>query len=148
MAISNNSCYICKKRVLSHAYNLCCSNCKNTAHLNCLPNVSRNDSIYINRNDDDWYCINCVQIIFPFNHIEEDSTFLEVLSESWSAYSIPLNITNNKHKLFSPFEFNKSDSLPMHDVDPDVNFYQSVCNNPLNSCDYYFEKTFNQSIQN
>ena len=149
MATQNNSCNICNKRVLSHAYKLQCTYCKNLVHIKCLPSVSKNDSIYTNRDCDYWYCKNCVQTIFPFNHLDDDASFIDAISESW--YSDPppsFDFINNQNKLFAPFDLNENDNLPMHDVDPDLHFYQSTCNNALNACDYHFEDSFNKNISN
>ena len=147
MATQNNSCNICNKRVLSHAYRLQCTNCKKNVHLKCLPSVSKNDSIYLNRECEHWYCKKCVQSILPFNHFDDDVTFIEALSESWNYDPpVPFDLVNDHNKLFSPFDLNESETLPMHDVDPDLHFYQSACNNTLNACDYHLEDSFNKNI--
>ena len=37
-------------------------------------------------------------------------------------------------------------NLPLIDSDPDVQFYNSQCNNSLHSCDYYLENSFNNKV--
>ena len=147
MASQNRTCNICVKRVLSHAHRLQCSNCKDLVHVNCLPFVSKTDSIYKERENNLWFCKKCVQTIFPFNHYDEDDEFMEVLSESCSHEPpVPIDIVNNSNKLFIPFELNDNENLPIHDADPDLQFYPSMCNRTLNACDYHLEDSFNQNI--
>ena len=59
---------------------------------------------------------------------------------------IPLNILIDQNKIFTPFELNEDLNLPLIDSDPDVQFYNSQCNNSLHTCDYYLEDSFNKKI--
>ena len=71
----SKNCALCRKRIASHAYYLVCAMCKLHFHMQCLPNVSRCDSIIVNQKGNDWICSHCVKEVFPFNHLDEDSQF-------------------------------------------------------------------------
>ena len=43
-------------------------------------------------------------------------------------------------------KLNEDLNLPLIDSDPDVQFYNSQCNNSLHSCDYYLEDSFNNKV--
>ena len=89
----------------------------------------------------------CTNDIFPFNGTDEDDDFLETLAELQETEPlIPLNILMDQNKIFNPFELNEGLDLPLIDSDPDVQFYNSQCNNSLHSCDYYLEDSFNKKI--
>ena len=141
------NCNICLKRVLSHAYKLQCTSCKQFCHLKCLPMVSKKDSVYTNRTKNNWFCLECTQSSLPFNHFTDDDDFIEALSSDWRTESIiPLDFVNNLDKMFLPFDLNTNENLPLHDADPDIQYYQMVCNSTLNSCDYHLEDSFNNMI--
>ena len=143
------NCNICLKRVLPHAYKMQCTCCKELCHLKCLPMVSKKDSVYTNRTNNNWFCLRCTQSSLPFNHFHDDDDFIEALSSDWRKdLLIPLNLIKDLNKIFLPFDLNTddNDNLPLHDADPDIQYYQTVCNNTLNSCDYHLEDSFNNKI--
>jgi hypothetical protein len=88
-----------------------------------------------------WICNLCTDL-FPFNHILDDSIFLENVS----------NCDNKQWKLnydtliFNPFELYPSftghgDSLPCDEYDPDLHYYNHV-QDVSNLCDSkYFDVT-------
>ena len=45
--------------------------------------VTKCDSIYTNRESNEWMCIRCSEEFFPFNNIDEDEMFYDALSEFW-----------------------------------------------------------------
>ena len=45
---------------------------------------------------------------------------------------------------FLAFDFNENTDTPLHDIDPDIQFYSDKYS--LHSCDYYLEGTFNDRI--
>ena len=141
------SCSICAERVQNHSFQMKCSFCQGKTHLKCLPMVNKDDSIYVHRDTEIWFCTMCTRDIFPFNQTEEDEEFLEFLSElQENDPLIPLNILIDQNKFFTPFELNEDLNLPLIDSDPDVQFYNSQCNNSLHSCDYYLEDSFNNKV--
>ena len=50
-------------------------------HLKCLPFVSKDDSIYVEKDSNLWIDTVCTKDIFPFNGIEENEEFLQILAE-------------------------------------------------------------------
>ena len=141
------ACNICYKRVLLHSYHLKCDSCSSKVHINCLKMVRKDDSLYVNRNEQVWFCPKCCENIFPFNHIDDDSLFIEALAENWNwPMNIPLEALLDTNRLFSPFELNEHVNSPLFDADPDINFYHNQCSNSINSCDYYLEDSFSKKI--
>ena len=137
-------CYCCNNRVLSHSRYLKCSACSNVVHLKCLPNVTSTDSIYCNRDLNNWLCTLCSQSTFPFNHYADDNDFLNALSCLWGK---PNNVLANlTHLIFNPLEWNDEGSSahdPLYETDPDLQFYNdnTVLDN-VNQCDYFLDDSF------
>ena len=90
----------------------------------CIDSKCNADSIYLKKNTETWFCKNCVQSIFPFNHLDDDLEFLNVLSDNNSHERVPLpDILNESNKLFIPFELNDNENLQIDEIDPDLQFY-------------------------
>ena len=81
-----DTCIICTKHVLHHSYQLQCDTCKRICHIKCLPCVTKEDSIYIDRLTNNWLCITCISLALPFIHLVEENDFMDALSESWMSY--------------------------------------------------------------
>ena len=144
-----DNCKICDRRILRHAKILKCCACSNMYHLKCLPMVSPHDSIYVNRESSHWLCICCASENFPFNHLTDESVFLESLSESWvSCKDVPY--ARLQEMAFNPFELNiDNPNLPNFDSDPDIQyFYDMTCIDNTNRCEYYLEDRFNKEVEN
>ena len=140
-----NKCFICNKRILSSARKQKCMICNRLFHLLCVPGITKYDEIYLN-NDDSWYCIDCNQSLFPFNHLDDDNEFIECLSEVWDV-RITMSIDYLNDKVFVPFEVNNNDeNHPLYQVDPDMHFFNTVGNQVLHS-DYYLEDSFTHQIR-
>ena len=139
-------CPVCCKRILPHSKHLRCCTCKRYYHIKCLPYVNKDDSIYVNRDHNDWLCTGCSCDIFPYNHVDDDTEFIHNLSENWENKTnvIRANIVD---KIFTPFEQEDFDSLHMMDYDPDANYYQNLYNTCINKCDYYHEDSFNSKCK-
>jgi len=141
------SCNICLRHVLRHSYHLSCTACKETVHLNCLPCVSKDDPLYTDRHVNSYYCSSCLKENFAFNSLDDDE-FILALSEMWTNQStIPFDILCNQELIFSPFDLNENFKNPLHDIDPDIQFYNEHLMGSLQSCNYYLENTFNQKIE-
>ena len=139
-------CNICIKKVQSHSCTLTCTLCLSQVHLKCLPFVSKEDSIYVRRGNDTWFCKLCVMSIFPFNMIDDDEEFISTLSESWTSDKISYDTLKQQHKLFTPFDLNECENAPLYDIDPDIQYYSNICNASLHKCDYFLEDGFNKSL--
>ena len=144
---SGNICNICDRKVLRHSFHMSCDMCSKLVHLKCLPNVDKNQSIYVLRESSIWYCTRCTENIFPFNHIHDDSDFLLALAEDWDLTdSIPFEILKQQNQLFLPFDLNENFDSPLAELDPDIHYYNNQCNASLNSCDYYLKNSFNKKV--
>ena len=142
------NCNVCKMRILSHSVFLKCSVCKGFVHIKCIPHIDKNDSSFIEDNNDNWLGNCCSEHIFPFNQVCDDDDFLRNLSEYWDD-NLENILANSSHhnRIFIPFEINDDESSPLFDADPDVNFYQGIQNNNMNTCDYYYENSFNKKCR-
>ena len=144
--VSSNKCVICHKRIITTAFKLICSICKNPCHKLCIPGVSKYDDFYVNFKDSDWFCTPCNQSIFAFNQINDDEEFITVLSEMWDV-SITFSLDELNKKMFIPFEMNSEDEYhPLFQTDPDIHYYNTISTQILNS-EYYLEDAFNQKIK-
>ena len=142
----NEICNVCNKKVLRHSYHRQCTLCESLIHIKCLPHVTKEDTVYTLRNNDNWYCTMCTSHIFPFNHIFENDEFILTLSDHWDqSETLPFELLNDQ-MIFQPFELNENHENHLSDSDPDLQFYNAHCNSVLNSCDYYLEDLFNKKI--
>ena len=143
-------CYSCQNRVLSHSKHLQCNVCERYMHLKCLPGVTPDDSIYVNRNANSWLCTLCSQSLFPFNHFNENCDFLNALSESWTHLN-NFNFLNNDHLCYNPLELNDNDLNvhgPLFETDPDLQFYNdNICIDSVQDCNYYLEDSFQKKCK-
>ena len=121
-------CPICESNVLSHSKVKCCSVCKMEHHFNCI-SLHREERGRLNQ-ETNWYCPQCIEQIFPFNHIVEESEFL-------------LAISPTKHDFYT-FDYSKAD---IYLRDPDINFHTGIHSSVGNNCKYYMEDDFNGMIQ-
>ena len=119
--------------------------CNRTFHLLCVPGITKYDEIYLNPHDG-WYCVDCNQSIFAFNHIDDDNRFIECLSEVWDV-RVTMSIDDLNDKIFVPFELNNNtENHPLYQADPDLHFFNTVGNQIMHS-DYYLEDSFKQLIE-
>ena len=141
------NCNVCLKRVLMHSYHLTCDICNSSVHVKCLPCVNKNDPLFTKRHENIFYCSLCLWDIFAFNHLEDDE-FIEAISESWENRPlVSFDMLDNQGLIFSPFDLNDKYDNPLHDVDPDIQFYNKHYTGSLQSCDYYLEEMFNDKIK-
>ena len=109
---------------------------------------TKDDSIYIDRDNNNWLCTKCTSDIFPFNHYDKDVKFIHTLAECWENESNIMKYSDNyTNQLFMPFEYSEADFTHLIDFDPDVNFYQNLNNNCINKCDYYHEDSMNKNCK-
>ena len=135
-------CNICDSRLQTHSRAFSCSIGSASYHINCLPFVTKDDSIYVDRKLDTWVCIKRTGELFPFKPWDDNDDFIESLSEYWRLKPT-ISYTGAKEKMFLPFELNTDPKTPLFDVDPDFNLYNKFYSPCLLSCEYYTEDTFN-----
>ena len=87
------------------------------------------DDLHVHKDSNIWFCTECSQSMFPFNHFMDDKDFLIALEENLCTEpSIPFEFLSNNDKIFTPFDFNDESSSPLTEVDPDIQFYNDQCN--------------------
>jgi len=93
-------------------------------------------------------CISCSESLFPFNHIQEDHIFLDVLTEHSSTH-VSATISKLNDYCFNPFELNESDkNWQLFDADPDIHYFSDspfVTN--MSPSNYYTEQTFTEKCK-
>ena len=120
-----------------------CSSCSCYCHIKCLSYPTNYDTDADKHN---WICKTCTQNILPFNHIEEDSEFMDAISKSWTT-SISLSFKSLSEKVFNPFVINSlENNISIFDIDPDIQFFNQAVNLTNCNSDYFLEETFNKKI--
>ena len=66
----------------------------------------------------------CTENFLPFNHIDDERTFLKVVSEISRCQTVFENVLHES-KLFSPFDINEENDITEYhgDLDPDKCYY-------------------------
>ena len=109
--------------------------------------MNKKDSLYTNRDKSVFYCSLCLRDIFAYNRLD-DEDFIEALAESWENQPlVSFETLENQELIFSPFDFNDNFDNPLHDADPDIQFYNNHYSGSLQACDYYLENMFNDKIK-
>ena len=135
-------CRICKRRVHSHCLSMRCSFCKGILHLDCIPNLGKEDDVFVNRNStSDWLCYSCTGELFPYNHFSDDSDFVFALEDQGNHLDLKNRFEN---MCFNPFEaIDTHDNLGLQDVDPDLNFFNDdVISQNFTCSPYHTEDSF------
>ena len=132
-------CWLCRKRLLSHASIISCCICHQKCHIRCIS--SNDDKVSsIKRNINQGFCINCVSSDLPLNRFEDETDFHDALLHNdhfdrvWESFS---------DKIFNPLSSEtKNTDLPLDDLDPDTNFYNDVAYYSVSLCKHYLEECF------
>lgn len=135
------------KHILTHSYKLTCSICENKVHLNCLPNVTRSDSLYIERHTNCFFCTKCNTSIFPYNHLEEEEFVIAIEDSLAKTPLISYNDLKDMNVSFCPFDLNENLNSPLYDIDPDIQFYNKYYSSLVHSCNYYLEESLNDKLE-
>ena len=135
---NHNFCKICLRKMQSNSIFIECINCHHKYHAKCI-NADRNDLV----TNALWYCMCCIQTIFPFNHIEDNQEFYSVIMECVSDFPYQFHEMNDK-----VFIHLKSIRVlnPFTEMDPDIQFYSSTHYALNTRCEYYIEDTFVTNI--
>ena len=139
-------CPICERKVLSHSKKLYCTCCCKHVHRNCCGLLGQDFETALQ--DISWFCRMCTETFLPFNHIENESTFLKAISEISQCKTVFENVLHNS-KLFNPFDINEeeTDITEYHgDLGPDKYYYNQFSHNLIKNCNYFVEDTFNKYL--
>src|SRR5467141_1958762 len=67
-------CKTCLKLIRSNQCSIFCDSCKNWIHLKCI-DLRKSTFLSLGLDSDDWYCLDCMSHIFPFNHYDDEAEF-------------------------------------------------------------------------
>ena len=141
MTTGNNTydiCITCSKKVFLHMSAFTCFNCKLKYHRKCI--CLKQDEILVTK----WYCINCIEEVFPFTNLEDSDFIKELHAKTKMSY------VNLMDKVFDPFTVNETmHDILLNDVDPDINYFNTTnLISNVKCCDYYTEDDFNKKCTN
>ena len=89
------TCKICKKEVFIYDKGICCHHCNHWIHHKCNP-LSDIDYTILQNKDEPWYCIPCIEVSFPFFHIDrQESSISKSLSKPSPSLVKLINQLNN-----------------------------------------------------
>ena len=126
------SCTACSKRINNVKW-IKCSVCKQARHLKCAMNCST---------EVDAICPKCIINIFPFSQIESEHDFYLAVSSRINETDIDHNLLNSL-RLQLKCDFTSTFLTPEEDLDPDMNYYNMLLNNPVN---YYDTAQLNPQV--
>ena len=84
----------------------------------------------------------CLSQNLPFNHIEEESEFLDTI---YSLYHSRSGMCYLSDMIFNPIDVNEDFDKMLNDVDPDMNYYNRF-QQSFDKCKYYMEDGFNDEV--
>ena len=139
---SDKACSVCSKPVKTNQKRIFCDVCKKWVHTKCMYITNEDLNNYIGANKS-FYCTICLQSILPFNHIVDETEFLEAIIGTY------YNCSNSSDLLFQPFPVVDEDDRFLannDDLDPDYNYFNSLS---LPTCKYVTpSKIFDVDISN
>ena len=105
MESNHNFKNICLRKVQCDSVFIGCINCHHKYHDKCI-NADRSDLT----TNALWYSMCCIQTIFPFNHIGDNTEFYSVVMECVS--DCPYQFHQMNDMVFIPFEINERINTP------------------------------------
>ena len=138
------NCPVCNRHVLSHAKQISCCICLLVYHIKCLSLKLEDQAEYL-QHANTWYCMLCLQEMFPFNCIEDDVVFI---SEIHATDLSTITIESLDMCMFNPFMLNDDFYTPLWEIDPDINFYNKIDTHLVSSCNYYMHSSFLSAVSN
>ena len=131
----NSTCRTCSKRIMNREKIGKCSLCGLNTHISCLPDYRENDIEYINDVSTNWTCPACLESIFPFQFIA-DNTLVNLITDT---YDFEYDIERLESLVYDPFESNIGDGAGvLDDVDPDQNYLNELRGRQIQNCKYYY----------
>jgi len=109
-------CTVCTKPVKSNQRGTFCDCCLRWIHAKCIL-LSNSEYSQLGRSNEPWFCSFCLQRIFPFNHISDDTEFLLAIGDRVDYHALN----------FNPFFDNENRYLlNSEDLDLDINYYNNI----------------------
>ena len=137
--------YVWEKSIISFQEIYCTCCCKHI-HRNCCGLLCQDFATALQ--DTSWFCRMCMENFLPFNHIDDESTFLNVVSEISQCQTVFENVLHES-MLFNPFDINEeeNDITEYHgDLDPDKCYNNQFSHNLIKNCNYFVEDAFNKYL--
>ena len=137
-----SKCGMCDKLITKHALKLTCTQCLKMFHFNCIAGMRRTDYETLSGIDRRWMCGNCLNDVFPFNHLVDSNEYMAAISESW--YNVPTpNLEELDAMRFIPFETDEDIHNALNEIDPDANFFTENIKKTVKGCHVLLEDQFN-----
>jgi hypothetical protein len=117
---SNLKCYcqLCSKLIRMNQKRFHCCICQTCSHVNCTSFCKKKGS---DISSFEYFCATCLSSLFPFNFIEDNHEFINVLRNFFDDFPIFSRFTPNDEQLCL---LNNTALLPNDDIDPDNNAFQ------------------------
>ena len=129
--------FSCSRMIKSDFQSVDCRLCSGRFHIKCAD---------LNKNQDciDWYCVKCLESIFPFNNIENDQEFMNTIY-CYGNLSIKSSMIESLNKIvYNPFACERKRAiLNNRDIDPDISYFNTEISN---NCTYYLTDEFNDLV--
>ena len=61
--------------------------------------------------------------MLPFNNLDDEAFYEAISKIQLKKTPVSFQILQNQERVFSPFDFNEKSDTPLHDIDPDIQFY-------------------------
>ena len=136
MSLENGNCCICMQQVRNDDL-VKCIICLGWTHIHCLPEEYYDKDHMKNYKVKDWYCRTCNMDILPFNNIESESLFQEIVNGPADPNYTNLEKDNLTFDLFNEKELlNINSNEFLADCDPDINFLNEDYD-MIKKCKYY-----------
>ena len=129
---------LCYRNVQTDAIE--CSLCQVWVHRKCAK-ITKHELNLFCKSGNDWYC-RCCEQVFPFYSLEDEELSNLQLYDKFTVQSYELYKSCSR---FNVKTFEQTDyraSAREMDLDPDLNFYNSV----VSECHYYTESQFSQNV--
>ena len=115
-------------------------------HFNCIAGMRRTDYETLSGIDRRWMCGNCLNDVFPFNHLVDSNEYMAAISESW--YNVPTpNLEELDAMRFIPFETDEDIHNALNEIDPDANFFTENIKKTVKGCHVLLEDQFNTKYE-
>ena len=88
----------------------------------------------------EWLCKDCLSEALPFYFYDDDDDFQNALNSF--IYDKDLDIASLKKSEFNPFEWNTKCTVPLFDIDPDIQYFAEPHFSNQSPCEYLLEDEF------
>ena len=134
------NCKHCNRHICDQTRSLTCVLCCCSFHFGCVDPQ--------NCDNTNWFCLYCANNIFPFNAITDNNVYINNINSFFDQENMLL--THLNRLTFNPFEINDdSEILPLVDIDPDLNYFNSLASiTSATKCNYYIDESINKDVSN